>query len=559
METFKCEPVPPDRPWFKFWPEGVPKSVEYPVITLHEALEEAAKKTPDKPLLIFFGKKITYRQMVDLASRFAGALSNLGLKKGDRVAVVLPNTPQFMIAYYGILKVGGIVVPVNPLYTEMELEHVLKDSGAKIVVALDMVYSRIKAVKDKTNIEHIIVTNLTEYMPALLGFIARLVKFKPPKIPPGEALQFKDLVKSPPLDKKIEIDSREDLAILMYTGGTTGVPKGAMLTHFNLAVNAVQTKLVGYVDENSISLAVLPWFHVYGMTVTMNVAPFTNCTVIVLPKFDPKMVFDAVKKYKPTHFPAVATMYIALMNHPEMPKYKEYMRSIKYCIAGAMALPVEVAKRWREITGAMIVEGYGLSEASPVTHVNPLDDLSKVKYGSIGIPLPDTDAKIMDLEKGEKEMKPGEPGELVVKGPQVGKGYWNMPEETAKTFRNGWLYTGDVAYMDEEGYFHIVDRKKDMINVGGLKVWPREVEEVIYTHPAVKMAAVVGIKDEYYGEVPKAFVVLKGEYKDKVKPEEIIEYCKGKMAKYKIPRQVEFRDELPTTIVGKVLRRKLKE
>ena len=547
-----------ERPWFKFYPEKVPKSIEYPRKTLHQVLRETAKRLPDKAALIYFGKKVTFRELDELSDRFAAALADMGVGKGDKVAIMLPNCPQFVIAYYGALKAGAINVPLNPLYTPREVEYAVNNSEAKVIVVLDQTYNKVKEVKDRTRLEHVIYTSVVDFMPPLIKFLARVFKgLKPLKIP--EATSFLELLgKYPPKPPEVDVKP-DDLAMLLYTGGTTGVPKGVMLTHFNLLSNAVQTCTVGFIEEDSIALGVLPFFHSYGLTTVLNSSIYKGVTAVILPRFSPEDVFKAIKKYKPTHFPGVPTMYIALLNHPALSKYREHMRSIRFCISGAAPLPLEIAKKWREVTGGMIVEGYGLSEASPVTHVNPLDDIKKVKFGSIGVPVPDTDAKIVDLETGEKELPPGEVGELVVKGPQVGLGYWKMPEETEETFREGWLYTGDIAKMDEDGYFYIVDRKKDMINVGGLKAWPREIEEVLYQHPAVKLAAVVGVPDEFYGEVPKAFIVLRDEYKGKVKPGEIIDFCKERLAKYKVPKHIEFRDELPTTLVGKVLRRVLKE
>lgn len=575
-----------EKPWFNFYPEGVPKSIEYPNMSIAEYLKEVAEEYPNDVALIFEGFKITYKQLMELVDRLATALNDLGVSKGEIVALFLPNTPQFAISYYAILRIGGIVTAINPLFKEKELEYQLKDSEAKLIITLDIFYPLVRKVKEKTKVEKIIVTSIKEYLPPAKRILGTLFKKIPSEKVPKESdvFFFQELLKNyPAKPPKVSIDPKEDVAVLQYTGGTTGLPKGAMLTHLNLVSNAIvsaywaSTDLAKEAIEESVNvvdpreyrrwtrrrridttLAVIPWFHIYGMTCTLNSPLLSGARIVILPSFDPVKVLKTIDKYKVTLVPGVPTMYAVLINHPEIGKYD--ISSVRYCVSGAAPLPPEVQKKFMQLTGGVLIEGYGLTEASPVTHCNPPDPTMKtMKIGTIGIPLPDTDAKIMDIETGTKELKPGEIGELVIKGPQVMKGYWKRPEETSRTLRDGWLYTGDIATMDENGYFRIVDRKKDLIKYKGYSVYPRELEDVLYEHPAVKLCCVVGIPDPVAGEIPKAFIVLKDEYVGKVSEEEIIEWFKERVAPYKRIRKVEFRDELPLSAVGKVLRRIVRE
>jgi len=549
-----------ERPWLKFYEPHVPPNIEYPDKTLVGCLEDTARQFPDNTAIIFFDNKMTYRELLTAVNRFARALQDLGVKKGDRVALFMPNIPQYVIGYYGALKAGAIVVPCNPLYVERELEHQVNDSGSETIVVMSKFYPIVERIREHTGLKRVIVTNVKEYFPGLLKFLFTLAKEKKDghRVDITGATNtywFQDLLKSaPPEPKPVEI-ALEDTACLLYTGGTTGVPKGAELSHRNILVNAVQCKYWINSDiGKEIVLTALPLNHSYGMTTCMNHAVYSGgaMLLIVNPR-DLKDVLTNINKHHPTLFPGVPTMYVAINNYPEIDKYN--VRSIKACISGAAGLPVEVQTKFQELTDGRLVEGYGLSEASPVTHANPI--FGECRIGTIGVPWPDTDAKIVDLETGEKELPPGEPGELIIKGPQVMKGYWNKPEETANALRNGWLYTGDIATMDEDGYFSIVDRKKDMIIAGGFNVYPREIEEVLYEHPKVKEAVAVGIPDPYRGETVKVYIVMKeGET---ATPEEIIAFCKERLAKYKVPRLVEFRKELPKTMVGKILRRMLVE
>jgi len=536
------------KPWLKFYDKGVPFHLDYHRVPLTYFLDEAAAKFPENLAVIFQEERITYRHLAQKARDLAAALLQIGLGPGERVAIMLPNCPQYIAAYYAILKIGGIVVNVNPMYVERELEFQLKDAGVANIIAGQDFYPRLAAVQEKVGLQRII---LTDFHDASLA----------------------NLPSSPPIDKqtgtfalrelwtageKLSLPqikvAAEDVALLQYTGGTTGLSKGAMLTHFNLVANVQQC--VSWNPEIQMGkermLAVLPFFHVYGMTVAMNEAIYLGATIILLPRFQVDDTLEAINRYRPTRFPGVPTMYIALLNHPRLKEYD--ISSIKVCSCGSAPMPVEALKRFEELTNGKISEGYGLTEASPVTHGNPF--FGKRKIGSIGLPRPDTDAKIVDLESGERELPPGEEGELCLRGPQVMKGYWNRPEETAQTLRQGWLYTGDIARMDEEGYFYIVDRKKDMIICGGYNVYPREIEEVLYTHPKIMEACVIGVPDPYRGETVKAFVVLKkGE---KSTPEEIIDFCRQNLARYKAPTIVEFREELPKSHVGKILRKALR-
>jgi long-chain acyl-CoA synthetase len=538
-----------ERPWLKFYEEGVPHHIEYPRVPLYQVLDDTARDFPSLDAVIFQGKRIKYGELAGWARDLASALHQIGIKKGQRVAIMLPNCPQYIVAYYSILKLGGVVVNVNPMYVERELEFQLHDAGAQAIVALRDLLLRLETVREKIPLKTMILTDLDEHV--------RTARRKAPAqgLRPGfyeyAELLEKGKAQMPPM---VSVDP-DEVALLQYTGGTTGFSKGAMLTHFNLVSDVVQCVSwnVGAQRGQERMLAVLPFFHVYGMTVTMNEAIYLAATIILLPRFQVDDCLEAINQYQPTRFPGVPTMYIGIINHPRVKQYN--ISSIKVCSSGSAPLPVEALKKFEELTGGKISEGYGLTEASPVTHANPFS--GKRKVGSIGLPRPDTDAKVVDLETGEKDLPSGEEGELCIRGPQVMKGYWNRPEETARSLRNGWLYTGDIARMDEEGYFYIVDRKKDMIICGGFNVYPREVEEALYLHPKILEAAVLGVPDPYRGETVKAFVVLKPG--QKATGEEIIEFCRQNLARFKVPTQVEFRKELPKSHVGKVLRKVLRE
>ncbi|WP_337287643.1 long-chain fatty acid--CoA ligase [Candidatus Methylomirabilis sp.] len=557
-----------DRPWFVHYDQWVPRRLEYPDIPLHRFLSVSAQKYPDRNAIIFYGRRLTYRALDEAAARFAAALADRGLTKGDRVALLLPNCPQMVIAYYGTLRAGGLAVSTSPLYSTRELTHQLNDSGAETIVVLSKLYPLVREVAPKTGLKRIIVTNIKEYFPPLLRLLFTLLKEKPQGHRPAVERQpgtewFSEVLSSAPTTSPAIMVGPDDPALLQYTGGTTGLAKGAVLTHRNLIANTIQTgawmvkpalsSVEGEKNRIEVFLGAIPFFHVYGMTVVMNLCISLGHTMVLLPQFKVPEVLKTIAKYRPTLFPGVPTMYVAINNDPEVGGYD--LHSIKACLSGAAPLPVEVANRFEALTGARLVEGFGLTEASPVTHANPLFGARKI--GTIGLPLPDTDAMIVDIETGERMLPPQEIGEVVVKGPQVMAGYWNQPNETAMVLRDGWLYTGDIGFMDEQGYFTIVDRKKEMIIAGGFNVYPREVEEPLYEHLKVKEVVAVGLPDPYRGETVKVYIVLKeGE---RATEQEIIDFCKQRMAKHKVPTLVEFRQELPKTVVGKALRRTLRE
>ncbi len=548
------------HPWTKFYEAGVPPRIQYPDISLGSMLAKTAEAFPGHTALLFFGKKITYAALDTLVNRFANALASLGVTQGDRVALMLPNVPHMVIGYYAALRLGAIVVPTNPLYLERELEVQLVDSGAETLVALDLFHPRISAILHKTKVKHLILCGIKDYLPFPLNLLypikARIEKQWVTVAKEAPIYDFLSLLQTAP-DTPIDVPvAPEDTADLQYTGGTTGVPKGAVLTHRNLVVNAVQCKawLTLEKEGEDIFLAAIPFFHVYGMTTVMNISVLIGAEMILVPKFHVKEVLTFINKYRPTIFPGIQAMYLALANYPTVRKYD--LTSIRAAISGAGPLMQEVQERFESITGSKIVEGYGLSEASPVTHANPI--FGRRKVGTIGLPWPDTEAMIVDIETGSKPMPLGEAGELVVKGPQVMKGYWNKSEESERTLRGGWLHTGDIAKMDEEGYFTIVDRIKDMIKTVGENVYPREVEEVLFTHPKVKEAVVVGIPgEEFMGEKIKAYIIL--QEGEQATENDLIQFCKEKLSKFKVPKEVEFRTEFPKTLVGKVLRRVLRD
>ncbi|MFB7139784.1 AMP-binding protein [Gottfriedia sp. NPDC056225] len=545
------------KPWVSQYPEQIPTALDDHFEILPNYLKQTASKYPTKKALNFLGKSMTFNEIYIQSLRFANFLRNLGIKKGDRVAIMLPNCPQAVIAYYGILFAEAIIVQTNPLYTERELEYQMNDSGATAIICLDLLINRVCEVKKTTKLQHIFVTGIKDYLPFIKRILYPFSKQpKAPEIPKDHSIhQFNFIMNiSAPIEHVPTNSNVEDIAILQYTGGTTGFPKGVMLTHKNLASNTLMAEKWLYKSKKGQEkiLTVLPFFHVYGMTTCMNLSIMCAYEMIIVPRFDATQMLEAINKYRPTLFPGAPTMYIALLNHPELKKND--ISCIHACLSGSAALPVEVQEQFEKVTGGKLVEGYGLSEASPVTHSNFLWD--KRVTGSIGVPWPSTDAKIVSLETGE-ELPPREIGELIVSGPQVMKGYWNRPEETAATLKDGWLYTGDLGYMDEEGFFYIVDRKKDMINAGGFNVYPRDIEEVLYEHEAIKEAVVVGIPDDYRGETVKAYVVLKDG--KSVTEDELDDFCRKYLAAYKVPRVYEFRTELPKTMIGKILRRTLLE
>ncbi|WP_332629138.1 AMP-binding protein [Halalkalibacter flavus] len=533
-------------------------NIEYPNFSLHELVELAGHRFPDHVALEFMGKSLTYREFDQSVRRFANQLQTLGLQKGERVSIMLPNCPQGVIAYFATLMAGGIVVQTNPLYVERELEHQLVDSGAKIILCLDLLYPRVMKVRKSTKLEHIIVTAIKDYLPFPQNLFYPFIQKKNTGLKVDilyneKTHRFVQLVQSGSDERpNVCINPKEDLALLQYTGGTTGVAKGVMLTHQNLVANTIQCRhwLYKLEEGKERTLAALPFFHVYGMTTCMNLTLSMGNELHIVPKFDPKQILKVIQNKKITSFPGAPTMYIGLVNQHDIQKYN--LSSIKACISGSASLPVDVQQRFEKLTGGKLVEGYGLTEASPVTHCNLV--WGKSKEASIGFPWPDTEAVILSMETGEPA-ELGEVGELAIRGPQVMKGYWNRPEDTKAAMNGEWLLTGDMGYMDEEGYFYIVDRKKDMIIAGGFNIYPREIEEVLYNHEDIQEAVAIGIPDEYRGETVKVFVVKKEG--STLTEEKLTAYCRKNLAAYKIPRKYEFRDELPKTMVGKVLKRVL--
>ncbi|MDP9739810.1 UNVERIFIED_ORG: long-chain acyl-CoA synthetase [Bacillus sp. B2I3] len=551
-----------NKPWQAIYPEQIPAVLSYEDKPLYSFLKESAEEFPDKVSIHFQGKELTFREVHESALKFAAYLKSIGLQKGERVAVMLPNCPQGVISFFGILMAGGVVVQTNPTYTERELEYQMKDSGAKMILVMDILFPRVSAVASRTDIEHIIVTAIKEYLPFPKNLIYPFIQKKQYGIVinvehEGNHHLFSEIMKRKITEEvdTVPIDVNNDLALLQYTGGTTGFPKGVMLTHKNLLANTKMCNAWLYKNKRGEEriLAILPFFHVYGMTTVLVLSVMEGNTMIIMPKFDVEATLKTIQKQKPTMFPGAPTMYIGLLNHPDIAKFD--LSSINACISGSASLPLEVQEQFEKITGGKLVEGYGLSETSPVTHANFIWDQPRVK-GSVGLPWPDTDSAILSLESNE-ELPPNEIGEIAIKGPQVMKGYWNRPDETEKTFKNGWLLTGDLGYMDEQGFFYVVERKKDTIIAGGFNIYPREVEEVLYEHEAIQEVVVAGIPDPYRGETVKAYVVLKKNAR--VTEEELNEFARKNLASYKVPRSYEFRDELPKTTIGKILRRVLIE
>jgi long-chain acyl-CoA synthetase len=561
------------KPWLKFYDEGVPASIDYPAIPVDQLLSRAATKHPDHPAIIFGARvgtrlmdaKLTYRQLNDAANYFAASLQNMGVKKGDRVAIMAPSCPQFVIAAYATWRIGAIVVCCNPLYVEREVEHLVQDSGAETMVVLSSLYGRVKSVRPKTCLKRVIVTNIKEYFPGLLKFLFGLSKEKKEGhrvdlFGDKDTFRFQEVLSQGTAQPKAVEVSPQEVAVLIYTGGTTGGPKGAELTHFNLVSNATANNVwAKSLEAKDILISVMPFFHSYGLTVGMNTPIANSLTAIVIPNpRDLQHVLMAIQKHRATFYPGVPTMVVGMNNFPDIKRYN--LSSLRFAVSAAAPLAPETQVRFEQITGCKILEAYGLTETGPVATMAPV---GRIKDNSVGVPMPDTDVKIVDVETGTKEMPTGETGEIIIKGPQIMTGYWNLPEETAKALRvgpdgrPGWFYSADIGFMDEEGYVHIVDRKKDMIIAGAYNIYPTEVEALLFEHPKVKEAAVIGVPDERRGETVKAFIVLKEG--QTATSEEIIAFCRERMAAYKAPRTVEFKTDLPKSLIGKVLRRVLRE
>ncbi len=547
------------RPWLRHYEPEVPFTLAYPSQPLFRFLETAARRYPRHRALVFYDHVMTYRELDDAANRFANALIALGVKKGERVALLLPNSPQTVIAYYGALKAGAVVVSTNPLFNADELAHQLNDSGAETIVALSVFYPLVRMVRAGTPLKRIIVTNIKEYFSPLRRALFEIVR----EAAEGHradlrgdvfAFAFQDLLARASADAPSVEIAPDDLALVQYSSGTTELPKGVMLTHANIVANTTQVRhWTTDIDEGGeVILGALPFSHSYGMTACMNLGISIAATLILLPTFSTREVLDVIAKYRPTLFPGVPTMYVAINNYPNVRRFG--LKSIRACVSGAAPLPLEVQEAFEKLTRGKLVEGYGLTEAGPITHANPVYGARKT--GTIGVPFPDTDAKIVDGATGA-DAEPGAIGELAVRGPQVMRGYWHRPDDTAQVLRDGWLFTGDLARMDADGYFQIIDRKKDMILAGAYNVYPREVEEVLYENPKVFEVAVAGVPPEGGAQAVKAYVVLKkGEM---ATPEEFIEFCRQRLNQSAVPYLIEFRDQLPKTFVGKVFKRKLEE
>nr|MDO8082396.1 long-chain fatty acid--CoA ligase [Candidatus Freyarchaeota archaeon] len=541
--------------WLKYYPEGYPKKAKIPENkSLPDMFNEGVKKYGEEVNLIFYGKEYNRKQLLGWAERLATALYYLGVRKGDVVAIYLPNSVQFLVAYFGILLAGATVTAISPLFVPREVAYQLKDSGAETIITMDLFYNNVKQIKGETRLKNIIVANIG-------GGKLNLEKEDLDKI-----LNYDELIeRTPPNPPKVKIKPKEDVAVLQYTGGTTGLPKGAMLTHYNVIANAYQVKPITETLNKMLgldrtrSISVLPWYHIYGQTCEIATSALLNTIAICFTQFDPVPILDAIQSFKPNTLIAVPAILIFLLNHPKSRGVD--FSCLKYLNMGAAPTPVELGKQWQQLSGNPLSEGYGLTEASPVTHTR-CAQIFGGEFGSVGPPVPNTLAGIVDPETNEF-LPVGELGELVINGPQVMKGYWKKPEETAKVFFKAggmrWLKTGDLARMDAKGYFYIVDRTKDIIKYKGHSVYPREIEETLFEHEAVMDATVIGVPDPEAGENIKVFIVLKPDFKGKVREEDFLYWCREHMAAYKYPRYIEFVDALPKSLVGKTLRRVLRE
>lgn len=544
-----------NKPWQAWYDPGVPREVEIPAVTLPAMLDRSVERFGDRTATLFMERPLTFAGLGHAVGRCASLLADLGVRPGDRVALLFPNVPHEVIAYYGALRAGAVVVQINPLGTGQDMANCLKDSGAKVLIALDVLLGRFLAGLDGVPLDHVLVSRLADALPFAdrvklqLGRMLGKVRLPPRTL--GEDFGAR-LARTTAVAATAAIGP-DDLALLQYTGGTTGVPKAAMLTHRNLVANVEQSRAwEGSTPEGTDAcLLVVPCFHVYGMTVGMNLSVRNARTMILHARFEAEPVMRSIARHRPTVFPGVQVFYQRIAAHPRAGRYD--LTSLKMCLSGAGPLMRETQEAFEAVTHARVVEGYGLTEASPVTHCNPL--FGKRKIGTIGVPFPSTDARLVDIETGDREVAPGQPGELCVRGPQVMRGYWNREAESKDVLRGGWLHTGDIAQMDEDGFFTIVDRKKEMIKSGGENVYPRDIEEVLFKHPAVEDAGVIGVPDPKLGERVKAFVVLKAG--STVTGEELIGYCRASLSGFQTPKDIEFRPKLPRTEIGKLLRREL--
>ncbi|MEY9966117.1 long-chain acyl-CoA synthetase [Streptacidiphilus sp. MAP12-16] len=559
------------RPWHRFYAAGVPHKVSIPNVPVTALLDEAAQRHGRRTALVFFGRKTSYRALRRAVDRFAGGLAALGVHRGARVALVLPNCPQYVIAFYAVLRLGAIVVPTNPLYTESELAHQLNDSGATVAVVHDGAFAVVDAARGRTGLREIVTTSLADALPLHSRLLLRLPLARArelrtrlrPGLPEGaRAVPFARVARGPrsAAAGAGPVSPRTAVAVLQYTGGTTGTPKGAMLTHRNLVANAHQVRAwyPQLRQGRETLLGVLPMFHVYGMTMCLTVASLAGARTVLLPTFEVGLVVQALRRRRPTLFPGVPPMYQALMKEGRDRGAGQLrgLRSVRYCISGAMRLEPETVDQFQGLTGAHLVEGYGLSEASPVVLANPLN--ANARPGTVGIPLPGTEVRVVDEDDPTREQLPGVAGELTVRGPQVFAGYWHEREDSARMLHDGWLFTGDIAVMSPDGYVTVIDRKRDVIIASGFSVFPSEIEDVLLAHPAVAEAAVVGVPDAYRGETVKACVIVREG--SRLTEGALIAYCAERLTGYKVPKIVEFRsDPLPRNLLGKVLRRVLRD
>jgi long-chain acyl-CoA synthetase len=548
------------RPWFKYYDPEVPLHLTYPRTPLYSLLDETTSKHPGSPCTNFFGRRLTYQEIKELSDCFAVAIRSLGIRKGDRVVLLLPNSPQFLVAYYGLLKARAVIVPLNPLSAERELEFYLTDSGAEVAITIPLFLNKVASVRGKTPLKYIVYSRLADFLPFPLNLLQGLRERRlMPRLDDAAFVNFKELLKQPPPPEwHPEPVQPDEMAVLIYSGGTTGVAKGIMLSHFNLVANAHQIIAWGHLTDEQGVLAVLPLFHGFGMSVTMNAAVLIGGEIILMPRFNAKRVAKTIQKYKPSFFIGVPAMFVQLSNLPDIHHYD--FSSLRGIFVGAAPLTQAIKEEFESSlkatgrTGGRMIEGYGLTEAVTAIMANPYQGMHKV--GSIGLPFPDVDVKIVSLDDG-RDLAPGELGEIVLRSPTVMLGYYKNAEETQKTIVDGWLYTGDIGYVDKDGYFYITDRKKDLIIVGGFNVFPREIDELIYQHPKVKEGISIGIPDPRKGERIKVYIVLKDG--ETATPEEFIAYFKERLTPYKVPSEVEFRTELPKSMIGKILRRALRE
>ena len=555
------ETSPPegDRVWFSRYPPTVPRHLTIPSELLTDLLESSVKRWPDRTAIVYYGSRWSYRELWDATERFAAALAREGIGAGDRVALYLPNCPAYPIAFFGVLRLGAVVVQVSPLYLGQDLSRLLKDSTPKALVTLEILYPNLAKVASEYAVPAVFVARLREFYPWVVRpFVNSVLRRQkmPTEFPTDRCVRpWHEALAKGGTVPRLTADPGTTVAVLQYTGGTTGKPKAAVLTHRNLVANVVQGNAwnIRLEPGNEVVMAAIPLFHIYGLTVALLMGLAAGGTVVLQTRPEIRELLKLIDRYQPTQFPGVPALYLAFTRQPDLAKYQ--IRSIRYCVSGSAPLPAEVQRRFEELTGSSLVEGYGLSETSPITHVNPLS--GERRLGSIGVPVPETDHRVVDLETGTKVLPVGEVGELSVRGPQVMREYYQQPEETALILKDGWFRTGDVARIDADGFAYIVDRKKDMVNVGGFKVYPREVEEVLFQHPAVGDVAVVGGPDPERGESVVAFVVRKPGVA--VTPNELIAFVRDRIAHYKAPSRVEFRDQLPRSGVQKVLRRVLRE